>query len=197
MATTTMTISELNMYKQLLNLHDPSKRRARDKKWRKNNKEKICRQNKAHCEQYPDHIREQGRLRQMLWSRKNPDKYRAIIHRRDRDYCTAKTREWRKKNPEKARNSAHLRRVRIRASEGEDCSSKLKILMFERFCHWCCTRLTDSAKQHRPTDRTIDHVIPVSRGGQHVPDNLVAACKRCNCSKGTKLIGEWTWEMAA
>lgn len=33
---------------------------------------------------------------------------------------------------------------------------------------------------------TIDHVIPRSKGGGHVWENVVAACKRCNHSKGDR-----------
>lgn len=36
-----------------------------------------------------------------------------------------------------------------------------------------------------------DHVIPVSSGGQTSMENLVTACKPCNRSKGSKLLGEW------
>lgn len=38
---------------------------------------------------------------------------------------------------------------------------------------------------------TIDHVIPLSRGGQDPIDNLVPACRSCNSSKGQKLVAEW------
>lgn len=37
---------------------------------------------------------------------------------------------------------------------------------------------------------TIDHVIPRSRGGLHVWDNVVSACKTCNHRKGGKSIAE-------
>lgn len=37
---------------------------------------------------------------------------------------------------------------------------------------------------------SIDHVIPRSRGGQHTWDNVVAACRRCNVRKGSKLPNE-------
>jgi 5-methylcytosine-specific restriction endonuclease McrA len=40
------------------------------------------------------------------------------------------------------------------------------------------------------TDLTIDHVIPRSRGGQHVWDNVVSACRQCNHRKGGKSIAE-------
>ena len=38
-------------------------------------------------------------------------------------------------------------------------------------------------------DLTIDHVIPISRGGKTSWDNCVAACMSCNSRKGSKL---WT-----
>jgi 5-methylcytosine-specific restriction endonuclease McrA len=37
---------------------------------------------------------------------------------------------------------------------------------------------------------TCDHVIPVARGGSDDPDNLVAACKRCNFSRQDRLPQE-------
>lgn len=37
---------------------------------------------------------------------------------------------------------------------------------------------------------TIDHVVPVSRGGKSVFENCVAACKGCNSKKGNKLPRE-------
>ena len=42
---------------------------------------------------------------------------------------------------------------------------------------------------------TIDHVMPRSRGGQHDWDNVVAACARCNHSKGDRLITELGWRL--
>jgi 5-methylcytosine-specific restriction endonuclease McrA len=37
---------------------------------------------------------------------------------------------------------------------------------------------------------SIDHVVPRSRGGSHVWENVVAACRRCNASKGDLLLSE-------
>ena len=42
-----------------------------------------------------------------------------------------------------------------------------------------------------PDDKlTMDHVIPKSRGGKNTWENLVAACKKCNQKKGSKLPRE-------
>ncbi len=42
-----------------------------------------------------------------------------------------------------------------------------------------------------PMEFEMDHVIPISRGGKHVCENIVAACVRCNRSKHNKLLSEW------
>lgn len=50
-------------------------------------------------------------------------------------------------------------------------------------CQWCRSRKGE----------TIDHVIPRSRGGQHVWENVVHACKPCNNKKGSQLASEIGW----
>ncbi|KAI4325549.1 hypothetical protein MLD38_030934 [Melastoma candidum] len=37
---------------------------------------------------------------------------------------------------------------------------------------------------------TIDHILPISRGGEWTWENLVTACSRCNSRKGQKTIEE-------
>lgn len=60
-------------------------------------------------------------------------------------------------------------------------ASRKSILMRDRYeCQYCGSR----------TNLTIDHVIPISRGGEWKYDNLVTACSRCNTKKGSKLPHE-------
>jgi len=37
----------------------------------------------------------------------------------------------------------------------------------------------------------MDHIVPLCKGGEHKIENLVPSCKKCNLSKGSKLITEW------
>ncbi len=37
---------------------------------------------------------------------------------------------------------------------------------------------------------SIDHVVPTSRGGEHVWENVVASCRRCNSAKEDRLLHE-------
>lgn len=38
---------------------------------------------------------------------------------------------------------------------------------------------------------TMDHVIPLSRGGRSTKDNIVPCCKECNTRKKSSLPIEW------
>lgn len=40
---------------------------------------------------------------------------------------------------------------------------------------------------------SLDHVVPKSRGGQHVWENVVSACGRCNHAKADRVITELGW----
>ena len=42
----------------------------------------------------------------------------------------------------------------------------------------------------------LDHVIPRSRGGQHVWENVVAACRRCNAKKEDRTPAEAGFHLA-
>ena len=44
---------------------------------------------------------------------------------------------------------------------------------------------------------TIDHIIPLMRGGDNMETNLVPCCRKCNSSKGSKLLAEWKPEIYA
>ena len=38
---------------------------------------------------------------------------------------------------------------------------------------------------------SLDHIIPLSRGGSNTPENLATCCKPCNSSKGARTPEEW------
>lgn len=40
-------------------------------------------------------------------------------------------------------------------------------------------------------DLTLEHILPLSRGGPDTADNAVFICRTCNCSKGAKRLYEW------
>ncbi len=54
----------------------------------------------------------------------------------------------------------------------------------EGICYYCGTYVG-------PSDLTMDHVVPLIRGGKSVKANLVPACKECNNKKRYMLPMEW------
>ena len=62
-----------------------------------------------------------------------------------------------------------------------------------RLTRWEVFRRDDYECQYcgqRTREPTIDHVVPRHRGGQHVWENLVTACPRCNRRKGGRTVQE-------
>jgi 5-methylcytosine-specific restriction endonuclease McrA len=57
--------------------------------------------------------------------------------------------------------------------------------ILERY-HYCCAYCGTNAAH-----LTIDHVVPVSRGGQHTKENIVPACQSCNSAKHDHTLEEW------
>jgi len=46
-------------------------------------------------------------------------------------------------------------------------------------------------KQFKPTELTLDHLIPIVRGGFTDKNNCVPSCKACNTEKGHMTRAEW------
>jgi 5-methylcytosine-specific restriction endonuclease McrA len=42
-----------------------------------------------------------------------------------------------------------------------------------------------------PQELTMDHIVPISRGGRSTKGNVVPACKECNTAKKHLLPMEW------
>lgn len=51
-------------------------------------------------------------------------------------------------------------------------------------CHYCGTSV-------RPAELTMDHIVPLSRGGRSTKGNVAACCKDCNNKKKGMLPIEW------
>ena len=51
-------------------------------------------------------------------------------------------------------------------------------------CHYCGAATT-------PKELTLDHVVPLVRGGHSTRGNCVPACKACNSAKQSLLPVEW------
>lgn len=134
---------------------------------------------RKYSEQNPDRVRESRRR----WRLKNRDKLRADAKRyreRNLDKVRETQRRWQESNPDAKRMYTQRRKARKRNAVTFTVSAKdLRRLRTDR-----CVACGEIAG-------TVDHLIPLSRGGSHGVGNLVAMCGSCNSRKSAKTISEW------
>lgn len=59
-----------------------------------------------------------------------------------------------------------------------------------RRCQLCCRKVAMGLKHPDPWSPSLDHVIPLSEGGEHTMANVQLAHLRCNMVKGNRPAGE-------
>jgi 5-methylcytosine-specific restriction endonuclease McrA len=112
--------------------------------------------------------------------------------RSHKDVMRAHAAAWVAANPQRrrdvSRNYAHRRRALMRAAMVRLVTVDEVVARCEVFGGACayCRRSFSSA-----LPMTIDHVIPISRGGPHILSNLRPACAPCNSSKNARKLSEW------
>lgn len=80
-----------------------------------------------------------------------------------------------------------IKNLRLRARRAnQTCSVTLEdmgecLAHFSSACCYCGSR----------DDLTVDHVVPVSHGGESRRDNILISCRRCNSSRRVKPLEEW------
>ena len=77
----------------------------------------------------------------------------------------------------------HIKREKEKARDMRK-SQWWKNLRGQGQCYYC------KGKFH-PKELTMDHVVPIVRGGRTTKGNIVASCKECNSKKKYMLPIEW------
>lgn len=98
------------------------------------------------------------------------------------DRRRAADRRYKQRHPESRRIQWYKRMSIIRATAGAYRMTRADIIARDgAICYLCGIEFPHNLL-------TIEHVIPLSRGGGHTPDNLRVACGPCNSRKGAKLL---------
>lgn len=97
-----------------------------------------------------------------------------------RKYCSRDCRNRRQRSPEVVFQYVHARRARLVGATITPLPKKVLARIRTATCIYC-----------GGPGGTVDHVVPLSRGGRHAEGNLVPACLPCNSSKRDKLLIEW------
>jgi len=80
-------------------------------------------------------------------------------------------------------DNAHIKREKAKAREMRE-SQWWKRKRAAGICYYC-------GGKFKAMELTMDHLVPIVRGGRSVPGNLVPACKECNNKKKYLLPMEW------
>lgn len=137
----------------------------------------------------PERVREEDRRRYARDREKRLAEMREH-YARNSDRIKKRNLAYSAANPEVGRRALHKRRARARANGVFKVTNRDIQRLFQRHNHQCfyCGK---------SGDLTIDHVIPLVRGGRQSIGNLIPACTSCNCSKKSRTIVEWRQGRAA
>ncbi len=162
----------------------------RQKQHRQANREKIAEKNKQYYQENREKMkqyRQENREKMKQYRQENREQIaeqKKQYRQANREQIAEYQKQYFKENREVHYARTQKRRAIKRDAAGNATAAEIQA----RFdyhgnrCYYCgCDG-----------KMTIEHRIPLSRGGTHYPANIVPACLSCNCSKGTKTEKEFT-----
>lgn len=141
-----------------------------DQQWRNDNRTMLVERQRAYEERHRERVR--ARHRETMRAYRKSGKGKEDVKR------------WKQKNPGKVRVQAvidpHRRRARKRASGGSFSRKEwLALCEYYGSICLCCGQATVL---------TVDHVVPLSKGGRNDITNIQPLCSDCNNKKGATAI---------
>ena len=134
------------------------------KRWRASNPEKSKASAKKYYEANPEYHH-----------KKNAEYYKNNKEKRQ-----TQAKSWREANPEKVKEYRLRYKMNIRRNTPNNFDTSfvdyIKLILSGK-CAYCDNQAT-----------TIEHIVPLSKGGLNEPQNIVGACVSCNSSKNNKEI---------
>ena len=156
--------------------NNPDYRKQYNAEYRRKNRERILQQKREHYYENRERLLEGNRVRLRKFYLDNKDRIRQKI--REKYY----------QNLGKSRQTGNLHRQKRRARKKSShqvsyTPDQIKFLQqkFEYECAYCGV----------DTKLTLDHFIPISKGGSDCLGNLLPACGQCNSSKHDSDPIEW------
>ena len=162
--------------------------RERNLAWRANNPEKVAAGKSRYYERVKSTPKFQARVKALQTATKAEkrlydQRYRAA---QEPGLCARRAKAWIKANPEKRRAICFAYDGKRRAQKAAGVTGpQLKVWTAAQIkvCHWCSKRCAKAFH--------VDHIMPLSRGGEHEIRNLAIACPQCNLRKNARDPVDW------
>lgn len=150
-------------------------------------REEYLAKNKANREANRDRINAERAAK----NRQNPEPARQRArawYNANRERARAQARKWKRKNPEKRLESQRERRAKKKGAPIIKLTAAQWALILDYFGHACAYCGVTGVSL------TQDHVVPLSRGGEHSAANVVPACVHCNSRKFARPLWRFLME---
>lgn len=179
-------------------------RRIYDQAYRKSNKEKMNKYRRGWCARN----REKIRIQNKFYRNANPEKVKAMnkayrqAHKEERkaynkvyydtnpDKERARKRAYRKANSNKLREYDRKRRALKHTTQVELINEKMVFIRDGWICQHCKKRVDKTLKYPDPMSRSLDHIVPLSKGGTHTYKNVQLAHFGCNTNKRHGILAQ-------
>lgn len=168
---------EAILARQRSNPRDPDALSAYQRRYRKANRDRL-------------------RAKMRRWSEANPEwrrSYNANYYRENSESMRLKARAWRAANHDRILAANRERAAAMRGAESEKGITVRALRQRDGdTCSYCdCELMFERTNSYEPNKASVDHVVPLVKGGAHTWDNVVIACLRCNIRKRDRNVDEW------
>ena len=128
------------------------------------------------------------------WYNENKEhhkKLREEWYRKNKEHHSELMRKWNENNPVRVRAYSmkhdHIERAKKAGVKYKDIPLEFYTELIEKtsICPYRGKWVTDDMKM------AIDHLVPLSRRGAHIRDNIILCCSKCNRDKHTKTVDEY------
>lgn len=171
---------------------------ARNRAWKQANHEKVIEYGRAYYEinrervaEYYEANRNKVATCRREYRKANLDKLlvRERIYRETNpEKLAERQRAWALANPEKVRERNARRRARKLAAYVAPVDNKSIYKRDKYKCQLCGENVNMEKSYPDPMSPSIDHILPLSKGGTHEPDNVQLAHLRCNLKKHNTIL---------
>jgi len=153
-------------------INNSKKAKEIGKKWREDNPKRIKELSKKYYEKNLERIKEKNKE----WCKNNIDRKKKLV------------KMWQKNNPDRIRDYCRKRRALRKGTFSENIDEKQVYEKYNWLCQICYKKIKKNLKWPNPMSISIDHIIPLAKGGNHILNNVQPAHLICNISKGDRIF---------